>query len=256
MADKRVLICLCARKDALAPEKYVTKFCDIPLYLYSVAAAHVIASWFEEIGGVDLCINTDDEALKSAMERFPEWTVLLRNPRLSEPSVPKEDVYRDCLVQMERQKRVRYDFLVDLDLMAPLRRTSDLIQMVGQFLSTSVDVLFSVVSSRSNPYYNMVQPDENGLARQIIANTNTNLTQAPDCYELNSSMYLFSRDFLIDEMTFDLWQGRVGLYEMPDIGFLNLAKQKQPELLEAIGFQLLGKEEYAAIAQQAKAFME
>lgn len=75
---------------------------------------------------------------------------------------PKVDAIRDVLIKMEKNKNKKYDYVIDLDITAPLRKTQDIRSAFEQIVSTKVDVVFSVVPARRNPYFNMVERDEKG----------------------------------------------------------------------------------------------
>ncbi len=242
---KNALITICARKGS---DEYKSKnlrtVCGYPLVYYSLSAADL---YRKNSNGVstDICLNTDSDVLAAlVLEKYPEVHHIRRSAKLSGESVPKEDVYRDCILHMEKKLSKKYDFFIDLDITSPLRRDTDIQGIVDQYLSDpDADVVMSAIESRRNPYYNMAQIGEDGFARRIIDNRNTALVQAPVCYDVNASLYVFSRDFLINRMTFDLWQGRVKLYKMAETGIFDIGDDGEYMMMEALASFLFENED-------------
>ena len=58
---------------------------------------------------------------------------------------------------MEKNKNKKYDYVIDLDITSPLRKVSDIENIFNKEIETQSDVVFSVVLSRRNPYFNMVE---------------------------------------------------------------------------------------------------
>ena len=242
---KNALITVCARKGAdEAGSKNLKTICGLPLVYYSLSAADLYCRSCADVSA-DICLNTDSDMLANVViEKYPEVYRIRRSAKLSGGSVPKEDVYRDCVVKMEKKLGKHYDLIIDLDITSPLRLDTDIQNIVDLFLnSPETDVVMSACESRRNPYYNMARIDRNGFAGQIIDNRNTALAQAPACYDVNGSLYVFSRDFLINRMTFDLWQGRVKLYKMIGTGFFDIGDENEYMMMEALAAYLFGNVE-------------
>ena len=250
----QALITICARAEQGAAEQYfMRKILNREMPLYSFAAAKIFESDSKDIQ-VDYCLNTDsDELIDLVSNHFPSVFIVRRDGRLTDVSVPKEDVYRDSLLKAEKHFGKVYDFLIDLDLTSPFRRASDIPEAVRMFLDNQeADVVMSCVRSRRNPFYNMAMIDTDGFARRVIQNEYTFSQQAPSCYDINGSIYVVSRDFLIREMTFDLWQGRILLYEMQDLGILRVGREISSGLTDLIAsYYSETDEEYKAVFECA-----
>lgn len=232
---KNALITVCARKGSDENgSKNLKKLCGYPIVYYSLSAADLYCKNSADVN-TDICLNTDiDELAALVLGKYPEVHHIKRSARLSGESVPKEDVYRDCILKMEKKLGKKYDFFIDLDITSPLRKDTDIKGIVDQFLSDpDADVVMSASESRRNPYYNMAQIGNDGFARRIIDNRNTASVQAPVCYDVNASLYVFSRDFLINRMTFDLWQGKVKLYIMSRTGTFDIGNGNEYGMMEA-----------------------
>lgn len=232
-----VLITICGRAGSKGlASKNLRDFCGAPIVLYSLAAAKLFAGNHPELA-VDICVNTDsDELAETVLAHWPKAEYLPRGEALAGDDIPKEDVYRDCLVRMEAIRGVRYEALVDLDITSPLRQECDLEAMWQMYLADpQVDVVLSAAEARRNPYYNMGREGPGGYAVRVVENRNTARQQAPVCYDFNASLYIFRRDFLARRMAFDLWEGNMKAYLMYDTGILDIDSEEDFKLLEVIG---------------------
>ncbi len=234
MYNALLTICVRSEKNAEVP-RYLKKVSGFSLPVLTLSCAELFRNQMTDVH-TDFCLNTDDESLiRYVSDLFPAIHVIRRDSRLNDDSVPKEDVYRDCVLKMERKLGKIYDFMIDLDVTAPFRSAEDIIGAVRCYLcNKDTDVVMSAVRSRRNPYYNMAQIDQNGRAERVIRSEFTSLVQAPICYEINASIYVVSREFLIRRMTFDLWQGSVYLYEMNDTGILRVDSDTDNNLLDLV----------------------
>jgi CMP-N,N'-diacetyllegionaminic acid synthase len=60
------------------------------------------------------------------------------------------------------------------------------------------EILFSVVKAKKNPYFNMVEEFKNSYVK-LSKKLSSNILRRQDCpkvYEINASIYFYSRDFL------------------------------------------------------------
>ena len=108
-----------------------------------------------------------------------------------------------------------FGIFLDLDCTSPLRIQDDVTGALDLFHLHSPDMVMSCCTARKNPYFNLVEPDENGalrlskpLPRPIVARQ-----QAPLVYEHAASTYVVSADYLRKAKS--LFEGRVIPYVMP-----------------------------------------
>lgn len=232
-----VLITICGRAGSRGVlSKNLRGYCGHPIVYFSLSAADLFIKQRPDLA-IDICLNTDSQKLAElVLARYPEVVLLPRSAQLSADDIKKEDVYRDCVVRMEEIKDVRYDYMIDLDITSPLRQDCDLPAIVALYeQDPCTDVALSAAESRRNPYYNMGQQGPDGYAVRVIDNRNTARQQAPQCYDFNASLYVFDRDFLVERMRFDLWEGKMKAYLMYDTGILDIDSEDDFNLLEVIG---------------------
>lgn len=237
---KRVLLTVCGRAGSKGfKNKNLKTFCDRPLVYYSLSAAGLLMAQRPDLA-VDICLNTDSQPLAElVLAKYPEVEVVWRPEELAGDTVPKMAVFQHSLAEMEKRRGYVYDFHIDLDITSPLRQGFDLPRAVEMFeAEPGLDLVMSAAPSRRNPYFNMGRLNEEGYACRIIENSNTARQQAPKCYDINASLYVFARSFLTGNLASDLWKGKVRIYEMFDTGILDIDSEEDFMLMQVIGRHL------------------
>jgi len=241
----KLLFTICGRAGSKGiKNKNVKNFLDKPLALYSLS---VIDLYLKKSNyDADIVINTDSESLMEIFDNNPLRSVdiIERSADLAGDKVAKVDVIQNCLEVME-EKNGNYDLIIDLDITSPLRTVKDLDNMIEKKLNTDYDLIFSVTDSRRNPYFNMVMETEHGYDRVIKSNFNTR-QEAPVIYDMNASIYVYSREFL--QRKVGLFDGKCGIHKMFDTGVLDLDHENDMFLMEVIAKYLFeNNEEFAEV---------
>ena len=236
---EHVLITICGRAGSKGfKNKNLKIFDGLPLSHYSLAAAKLFEQQNPQLC-VDICLNTDSELLiNTVVEKYPEVHVLRRPQELCGDVVPKMMVYQHSLREMERRMGQRYEHLIDLDITSPLRQAQDVSGTYAEKLRRpQLDLVFSVCPARRTPYFNMAKL-EDGLAKRVIDHHFTARQQTPPVYDLNASIYVFKRAFLLENETGFLWDGKCGIYQMFDTGIIDIDSEEDYRLMEAIARHL------------------
>ena len=236
-----LLFTICGRAGSKGiKNKNIKTFLDKPLALYSLSVIdlYLKSSDYE----ADIVLNTDSEELINIFEgnSLRHVDIIERKPDLSGDSVAKTEVINNCLVEMENRNNKEYDLIIDLDITSPLRTVNDLDSMIEKKINSDCDLIFSVTDSRRNPYFNMVKKTENGYNRVISSNFTTR-QEAPEIYDMNASIYVYSREFL--QKNIGLFEGKCGIYKMFDTGILDLDHENDMLLMEVIAKYLFDNNE-------------
>ena len=236
-----LLFTICGRAGSKGiKNKNIKTFLDKPLALYSLSVIdlYLKSSDYE----ADIVLNTDSEELINIFEgnSLRHVDIIERKPDLSGDSVAKTEVINNCLVEMENRNNNEYDLIIDLDITSPLRTVNDLDSMIEKKINSDCDLIFSVTDSRRNPYFNMVKKTEKGYNRVISSNFTTR-QEAPEIYDMNASIYVYSREFL--QKNIGLFEGKCGIYKMFDTGILDLDHENDMLLMEVIAKYLFDNNE-------------
>jgi len=211
----RALITICARGGSKGiPGKNIRLMNNRPLIDYTIEIANAFA---QKVGG-DIALSTDDEEIKQIAETFGLRTQYQRPNHLATDGTGKLQVIDDLLVYEESRKKIKYDYILDLDVSSPLRNLSDL-TAAFELISNDLKALnlFSVNPANRNPYFNMVERQINGYYGLIKKGNFLTRQSSPEVYDLNASFYFFKREFFEgDYLTIN---DRSMIYIMPHICF-------------------------------------
>ena len=236
----KLLFTICGRAGSKGiKNKNAETFIDKPLALYTLS---VIDLYLKKSNySADIVVNTDSEELIEIFNNnsLLPVDIIERTPELAGDNVAKIDVIQNCLEIMEEKNGI-YDLIIDLDITSPLRTVKDLDDMIEKKLNTDYELIFSVTNARRNPYFNMVMKTQYGYDRVIRSNFNTR-QEAPEIYDMNASIYVYSREFLHRKV--GLFEGKCGIHKMFDTGVLDLDHENDLFLMEVIAKYLFENNE-------------
>jgi CMP-N,N'-diacetyllegionaminic acid synthase len=193
---ENILITICARGGSKGfPKKNIKNLGELPLIYYSIK----IAKEFLKNKNGKITLSTDCSEIKLVCEKFGLKSEYDRPKYLSSDSAGKVDTIRDILLFEEEKTKTSYDMILDLDVSSPLRTLTDLEESLKLFASKKNALnLFSVSESIKNPYFNMVELQDNGFYK-LVKNKSIgdifNRQSAPKVYSLNASFYWYRRSF-------------------------------------------------------------
>ena len=180
-------------------------------------------------------VSTDSEEIKKISEEYGAKAPFLRPSELATDGAAKLPVIRHALLESEELFGEEYDIVVDLDPTAPIRTTSDLDHCLNLFIENQWHHLFSVVSAHKNPYFNMVEENEAGEVR-ICKRPKKKLVRrqdAPKVYNVNASIYLYSRKYLLEEKYKSNELGEeAGVYVMDELSSTDIDREIDFKFIE------------------------
>lgn len=241
-----LLFTICARAGSKGVKGKNTKdFCGKPLLTYTIAAYDLFVRRYAKADdSILLAVNTDSELLLKQMDELHvDYLPISREESLAGDVVGKKDVIKDTMLKCEQKLQMCFDVVVDLDLTSPLRTVDDILGTLKSLLEDKdADISFSVTEARRSPYFNMVERKEDGYYRTIAETEYTSRQQAPLCYDMNASIYAYTRSYLLSNAGF---KRKAVIWKMQDTGILDIDSEKDLELMEIIGKYLYkNREEY------------
>lgn len=230
-----ILFTICARAGSKGVAgKNVKLFCGKPIVYYTLKIYEEYIKKNEEIRDrIDLAVNTDSpQLLQQISERGTEYISVERRKELAGDITAKADVIRDTLFSAEKIKKRQYDIVVDLDITSPLRNLSDVEGTISRVVENKdCNFAYSVVEARRNPYFNMVCKNEKGFFDRVISSNYTARQQVPECFDMNASIYVYARDYLLDMCT----ENRFALiWKMQDSAVLDIDSENDFEIMEIL----------------------
>ena len=187
-----ILCTICARGGSKGlPEKNIKTLKGKPLIAWSIEQALRINKI------TDVIVSTDSEKIAYIAKEYGAKVPFLRPDYLAEDGTGKWDVWQHALKISENFYKKKYDLYVDLDCTSPLRDDEDIYIAIENLINSTADCIFSISESRKNPYFNMVEYENNFL--KISKPTNPVILcrqAAPKVYDHVASLYVLKTNFL------------------------------------------------------------
>jgi CMP-N,N'-diacetyllegionaminic acid synthase len=188
-----ILITVCARGGSKGiPGKNIKLLNGKPLIEYTLKSAEIFSLRYNS----KIAISTDDEKILSVCNSFGIHTNYRRPIELSTDTAGKIDTINDILLFEEKEKNIKYDYILDLDVTSPLRTQLDLNEAFENLQNDKNALnIFSVNIANKNPYFNMVEKKEDGYFELSKKGEYLTRQSADPVFELNASFYFYRREF-------------------------------------------------------------
>lgn len=210
----KLLITICARAGSKGvPGKNYYPVAGKPLVQYSIEMAQRCK---EKFGG-DIELSTDSEEIKKIAANLGLDTEYVRPEENASDIASKVDAIQELKEFAEEKHNVKYDYVLDLDVTSPLRTLEDIEEGFRKIQEDPNALnLFSVSTAGKNPYFNLVEKNEDDYYT-LSKNAGAVLSRqkAPDVFEINGSFYIYTSEF------FSFYDGkgaisdRTLIYNMP-----------------------------------------
>lgn len=208
---KSILCTICARGGSKSVRnKNIRELAGKPLIAYTIEQANK-SGLFEYI-----VISTDSDEIADAAKKVGVDVFFKRPFALAKDTSPKIPVIRHALLESEKHYHKQFDILVDLDATSPLRSVEDIINSLKQFIDNDNDNLITASPARRSPYFNLVEINDNEevVLSKKLNNHIIRRQDAPKCYDMNASIYIWKRHILLEQDT--LFLKKTGLFVMPE----------------------------------------
>jgi len=142
-----------------------------------------------------LAVSSDSPRILAAAERWGADLLIERPAELATDAAPKLPAIQHAVERAEEATGLRYGTLVDLDATSPLRSVEDVRGAVALLEESGVSQVITGTPARRSPYFNMVEVGADGAVR-LVKPTEPPVTRrqdAPACFDMNASIYVWSR---------------------------------------------------------------
>ena len=156
----KILITLCARGGSKGiPGKNIIDINGKPLIAYSIELAKNLLPQYQ----IDIALSTDVKEIKNVANEWGLSTPYNRPTELASDQAGKVQTIHHLLRFEEKRLNKGYDYILDLDVSSPLRTKED-VENAFELIHSDTNALslFSVNPSHRNPYFNMVEQNEQG----------------------------------------------------------------------------------------------
>lgn len=187
---------ICMRKGSKGlPNKNLLKILGRDLMFYTIDSAKK-SKIFNKI-----VVSSDCKKILNIAKKYNLDNYILRSKKLADDKISKNPSIIDAVKKTEKKFKTKFDYIFDLDVSAPIRESSDIVKAFKKLFLEKKNNLISVVKSRRNPYFNMVEKQKNSnlvLCKKYKIKI-TSRQQAPQVYDMNSSIYIWKRNYLFQK---------------------------------------------------------
>lgn len=190
-----ILCTICARGGSKGvPNKNIRDVDSKPLIAHTIEHA---LSWDRQ---TDVVVSTDSEAIAEVARNHGATVPFMRPAELATDTAAKLPVIKHAVTEAEQALESTYTHIVDLDATAPLRNVEDVENCFQAVVDSDAHNAYTVTEADKNPYFNMIEVDDAGYA-SLSKTQDSDVVRrqdAPPVYEMNASVYVFERQFLMN----------------------------------------------------------
>lgn len=205
-----VVCVVCARSGSKSVrDKNIRPLMGKPLLAHSVEAA-VASGIFDFV-----VVTSDSPAYLKIADDYGADFLVQRPENLSGDGVTKLGAIEHAVSCLEKEKSIKFDTIVDLDVTSPLRTVDDIKGALKLFRQEGVTSVITGCQSHRSPYTNLVERDDSGFVR-VSKPTEKVLSrrqESPECFDMNASVYVWKREVFYSNPK--VFYDDTLLYEMP-----------------------------------------
>lgn len=206
--------------------KNIKHMYDRPLVAYTIIPA------LKSEMLTDLVISSEDDEILDIGERY--GAIPLRRPHeLAEDGAPTVPLVEHAILEMEKKRGEKYDYVILLQPTTPMRTTEDINTALGKLISTGADSIISLVQTPGvNPEWMKYIEDDEIVDYDPTLKHMTARQDMKQIYIRNGAIYATKRDEFIRLHSFKCPVTRP--YVMGDDLWVNIDSNRDWILAEAL----------------------
>ncbi|MDW3097072.1 MAG: acylneuraminate cytidylyltransferase family protein [Alphaproteobacteria bacterium] len=191
------------------PGKNIRMIAGRPLIAHTVAHA-LEAELFDAV-----VVSSDADDILEAGKAAGATHLVRRPGEMASDEAGKLPGLRHCVAEIEALLGLTFDTITDLQPTSPTRVADDIAGAIALQARLGVSNVISGTEAKSSPYFNLVEEQSDGAVALSKPPTDDVVRRqdAPRCFDLNGSIYVWRRDALMDGD--GLWFADTHLFEMP-----------------------------------------
>ena len=216
MQSERILCVIGARGGSQGvPGKNIRPILGKPVISWAIQKALAVP-------GIDrVVVSTDSEEIAGVARAAGAEVPFMRPATLASSEAGKFQVWQHALQACEQQEGIAYDLYIDIDCTNPLLQVGDIEGALQKFRQLrqdglAPDAVFTVSEARRNPYFNLVEANNDGvlkMSKSIGNGTVLARQRAPAVYEHVAGSYVLATKYL--KSANHLLDGRAFGYQIP-----------------------------------------
>ncbi|AWI77214.1 flagellar modification protein B [Parazoarcus communis] len=163
-----------------------------------------------------IAVSSDSDEILAVAQDCGADLLVKRPDELATDQAAKLPVIRHCVAEVERLTGDSFETLVDLDATSPLRTPEDIRDAVELLERSGAGNVITAMPARRSPYFNLVELDQDGIVHLSKSPRNAIVRRqdAPKCYDMNASIYVWRRAALFGNES--LFNPDTRLHVMPE----------------------------------------
>jgi CMP-N,N'-diacetyllegionaminic acid synthase len=189
-----------------------------------------------------VAVSSDSADILEAARQYGADLLIDRPAVLATDTAAKLPVIRHAVETAERAAGGCFETYVDLDATSPLRSVDDIRNAVELLESTGAGNVITAMPARRSPYFNLIevgQDDKVGLSKRPAVPF-VRRQDAPACYDMNASIYVWRREVLFGADT--VFNDDTKLYVMPEERSIDIDSELDFSFVEFVMSRRLGEE--------------
>ena len=165
-----------------------------PLIAHSIQRAKE-SGLFEAVA-----VSSDSEDILAVAKEYGADYLIKRPDELATDQAAKIPAIKHCVAEVELKLGHQVEVVVDLDATSPLRSVEDIQQAVALLEESGAGNVITGMPARRSPYFNLVELNADGIAElsKPPKSAIVRRQDAPKCYDMNASIYVWRRHALFD----------------------------------------------------------
>jgi N-acylneuraminate cytidylyltransferase/CMP-N,N'-diacetyllegionaminic acid synthase len=220
---------ICARSGSKGVKnKNIRQLLGKPLISYSLEQARA-CQLFDIIA-----VSSDSNDILSIAKDCGADLLIKRPAELATDRSAKMPAIRHCVMEAEKLNQAQYDIVVDLDATSPLRIPEDIQDAVNLLELEQVSNVITAAPARRSPYFNLVELDDQGVVHlaKPLKNPVVRRQDAPPCFDMNASIYVWQRQALFEFPT--VFNEDTRLLIMPEHRSVDIDSELDFEIVEVL----------------------
>ena len=180
------------------PKKNIKSINDKPLIAYTIESA-LNSGIF-----TDYIVSTDSPEIAETSKRYGAKVPFIRPDELSGDTVLSRDCVKHAVLKCEKLYNIKYDYVIELPCVAPLRNSSHIREAFNQLTSTGADSVTSVVQMQDKHPVRMKRIVDGKLQDFCSEYPEGEASRRQDlelCYIRNGAIYSMTRDCIVKDFS-------------------------------------------------------
>lgn len=180
------------------PKKNIKLINNKPLIAHTIEAA-LNSNIF-----TDYIVSTDSLEIAAVSRQYGAKTPFIRPDELSGDTVLSRDCVKHAVLECEKIYNIKYDYVIELPCVAPLRNHIHIQEVFEQLISTGADSVISVVQMQDKHPVRMKRIIDSKLydfCKEYPEGEASRRQDLEPCYLRNGAIYSMTRDCIVKKFS-------------------------------------------------------